>query len=399
MTQIHFNRVEEAITDLKNGKVIIVCDDISRENEGDFVALAENVSPEIINFMITNGKGLLCTPITKEIAKHLDLHNMSHNNTDNFSTAFTISIDHKSNSTGISAHDRARTIQEMIDPKARPSDFRRPGHVFPLVAKDYGVLERAGHTEAAVDLAKLCNKLPAGVICEIVNYDGTMARRDDLMVVAQKFNLKIITITDIINYRKCHDKLVKFETFAELPTKFGHFTMYGYSNMIDNSDIAVILKGNPKDFDTPFVRIHSECLTGDIFHSLRCDCGDQLEIALQTIEKEEQGIIIYLRQEGRGIGLINKLKAYVLQEKGYDTAQANVALGFAEDLREYFVASQILKDLNISKIRLATNNPHKIKELEQYGINIVDRIAIKSKPHKENIKYLQTKIDKFGHLT
>ncbi|MFN8771135.1 MAG: bifunctional 3,4-dihydroxy-2-butanone-4-phosphate synthase/GTP cyclohydrolase II [Neisseriaceae bacterium] len=398
MIKLHFNTIEEAISDLKEGKIIVICDDENRENEGDFVTLAENVTPETINFMITHGKGLLCTPISQEIANKLDLNLMTAKNTDNFSTAFTISIDHKTNSTGISAKDRCDTIKEIIKQSSKPEDFRRPGHIFPLIAKKNGVIERPGHTEATIDLARLCGKTEAGLLCEIVNPDGKMARRDDLILIAQKFGLKIITIKDLIEYRKHHDKFIKLEATTSLPTKFGNFRAYGYSNVIDGTHITVIIKGDPKNFNIPFVRIHSECLTGDVFHSLRCDCGEQLEMSLNTIEQEGQGIIIYLEQEGRGIGLINKLKAYELQENGYDTFDANVKLGFAADLREYFIAAQILKDLGIIKIKLATNNPHKIEELERYGITIVDRIAVSTHPHKHNAQYLQTKIKKFGHI-
>jgi 3,4-dihydroxy 2-butanone 4-phosphate synthase/GTP cyclohydrolase II len=399
MKQSTFNNITEAINDLKMGKIIVICDDESRENEGDFVALAEHTTPEMVNFMITQGRGLLCMPIAQELAQKLNLTSMSHQNTDNFNTAFTISVDHITNSTGISANDRFITIKEIINPQSKASDFRRPGHLFPLIAKPNGVLERPGHTEATVDLAKLCNSESAGIICEIMNPDGTMAKRDNLIEIAIKFNLKIITINDLINYRKYHDKLIKHEITTPLPTKLGNFNIYGYSNILNNEDIVVIVKNDPSQYtSTPFVRIHSECLTGDVFHSLRCDCGEQLEIALKTIEAEGQGVIIYMRQEGRGIGLINKLKAYGLQQNGYDTFDANIKLGFAADLREYFLAAQVLKDLDMTIINLATNNPHKIEELEKYGITIKNRIAIAPESHSSNVRYLETKIKKFGHL-
>ncbi len=398
MKQTTFNTIPEAISALQMGEIIIVCDDEHRENEGDFVALAEHVTPTIVNFMITHGRGLLCMPISQEIATKFNLNHMVHQNTDNFSTAFTISVDHKTNTTGISALDRYTTIKELINSESTINDFRRPGHIFPLIAKTQGILERKGHTEATVDLAKLCGSNHAGVICEIINADGTMARRDNLIGLAKKFGLKIITIKDLIHYRKCNDKLVTCEATATLPTKFGNFSIYGYSNILDKEEIAVIVKGNPKEFVEPFVRIHSECLTGDAFHSLRCDCGEQLEMSLNTLETENQGLVIYLPQEGRGIGLINKLKAYKLQQQGFDTFDANIELGFEADGREYFIAAQILKDLEINTIRLATNNPQKIRELEQFGITVKNRISVKSESHMHNVNYLETKIKKFGHL-
>lgn len=398
MQKTIFNTIPDAINSLKMGQVIIICDDENRENEGDFVALSEHVTPEMINFMITHGRGLLCMPISSEIADKFKLIPMVTQNTDNFATAFTVSVDHKTNSTGISAFDRYTTIKEFNNPEATHNDFRRPGHIFPLTAKAHGVLERAGHTEATVDLARLCGSNPVGIICEIINEDGTMSRRDQLIKIAKQFNLKIITIKDLIHYRKCNDKLVTCEAITNLPTKFGNFSIYGYASIIDKKEIAVIVKGNPKNFVEPFVRVHSECLTGDAFHSLRCDCGEQLEMSLKTLEAENQGLIIYLPQEGRGIGLINKLKAYELQQNGFDTFDANIELGFEADGREYFVATQILKDLNINTVRLATNNPHKINELEKFGIVVKNRISVKPTSHAHNINYLETKIKKFGHL-
>ena len=399
--QNYFNTITEAITDLKQGKIIIVCDDENRENEGDFVVLAEFATPDIVNFMITHGRGLLCVPLSNEYATRLNLAPMTTINTDNLGTAFTISIDHKSNSTGISADDRATTIAKVIDSNSIASDFRQPGHIFPLIAKSKGVLERPGHTEATVDLARLCNSSPAGVICEIMNADGTMARVDDLFKIAKQFNLKMITIKDLIHYRKSFDTLVTREVVADLPTTFGKFNIYGYSNIIDKKEHLAIVKGNVQsimDTQAPLVRIHSECLTGDVFHSLRCDCGEQLQASLNAIELDGCGIIIYLRQEGRGIGLINKLRAYKLQQNGLDTVQANLELGFLDDMREYYFAAQILRDLNCTNIRLITNNPDKINELESYGITVVKRIGLESTKNTENINYLTTKIEKLGHL-
>lgn len=392
-----FNTINEAINDLKQGKIIIVCDDENRENEGDFVAIAEYVTPEMVNFIITHGRGLLCTPIDTNIAAQLELNPMVADNTDNFGTAFTASIDHINTSTGISAFDRYTTIKELTNHGSQSTDFRRPGHIFPLVAKDNGVLVRPGHTEAVIDLAKLCGCKPVGILCEIINADGSMARRDELLLIAKQFDLKIITIKDLIHYRKKHDQLIIREVEAKLPTKFGNFNILGYTNCLNTEEIAVITKGDIHKAP-PFVRIHSECLTGDVFHSLRCDCGEQLDQAMQYIEQEQAGVIIYLRQEGRGIGLINKLQAYKLQQAGMDTFDANVELGFAPDMREFFLAAQILKDLGIHTIKLATNNPEKIREIESYGIKIAQRIAIKTTVHPENHSYLQTKSEKFGHL-
>jgi 3,4-dihydroxy 2-butanone 4-phosphate synthase/GTP cyclohydrolase II len=393
-----FNTIPEAIAELKLGRIIIVCDDEDRENEGDFVALAETITPTTVNFMITHGKGLLCMPITQEIASKLNLNQMVNINTDNYSTAFTVSIDHCLVKTGISAYERCDTIKHIINPNAKNTDFKYPGHIFPLIAKNNGVLERVGHTEATVDLARLCNMESAGVICEIINPDGSMARRDELIKIAQTFNLKIITIKDLVHYRKCHDKLVQRAAEALLPTKFGDFSIYGYSNIFDNKEHVAIIKGDLKSNETPMVRIHSECLTGDVFHSLRCDCGEQLEFAMQLIEDAGCGVIIYLRQEGRGIGLINKLQAYKLQQDGYDTFDANIELGFDADMRTYVIAAQILKDLELSQINLCTNNPAKITELETYGIQVVKRIPIKMLENSQNKKYLDTKKIKFGHL-
>jgi 3,4-dihydroxy 2-butanone 4-phosphate synthase/GTP cyclohydrolase II len=393
-----FDTIDRALEDLKQGKVVIVCDDEKRENEGDFIALAETITPEVINFMITHGRGLVCMPIDEAYALKLDLPVMAKNNTDNFRTAFTVSIDHISNSTGISAFDRATTVRMALDDTAKASDFRRPGHIFPLIAKPGGVLKRHGHTEAMVDLAKLCGSKPAGVICEIINEDGTMARRDDLFKLAKSANLAIITVTELIEYRKAHDILITREAEARLPTKLGNFKITGYSNKLDGYEHVAITKGNLTKLKAPLVRIHSECLTGDVFHSLRCDCGEQLEMALNLIQHEKIGAVIYLRQEGRGIGLLNKLKAYELQEKGLDTVEANLKLGFADDMREYFLAAQILRDLGVEAVQLMTNNPQKVAALERYGIKVIKRVSLKTKSHAANKEYLQTKITKFGHL-
>ncbi|MCP1188712.1 bifunctional 3,4-dihydroxy-2-butanone-4-phosphate synthase/GTP cyclohydrolase II [Priestia flexa] len=393
-----FHTVEEAIDDLKKGKVVIVCDDEDRENEGDFISLAETTTPEIVNFMATHGRGLICTPITEEVAAKLELHPMVTTNTDMHGTAFTVSVDHVSTTTGISAHERSATIQALIDDKAKATDFRRPGHVFPLIAKKGGVLRRAGHTEAAVDLALLAGGNPAGVICEIMKEDGTMARVADLAVIAEQFDLKMITIKDLIAYRRKHDELVKREVEIQLPTAFGDFKAIGYTNKIDDKEHVAIVKGKINPEEPVLVRVHSECLTGDIFGSKRCDCGPQLHAALSKIEEEQSGILLYMRQEGRGIGLINKLKAYELQEQGYDTVEANEKLGFADDLREYGIGAQILKDLGVKKMKLLTNNPRKITGLKGYDLEVVERLPIEMPKEAENEKYLNTKATKLGHL-
>ncbi|AQX55405.1 bifunctional 3,4-dihydroxy-2-butanone-4-phosphate synthase/GTP cyclohydrolase II [Priestia flexa] len=393
-----FHTVEEAIDDLKKGKVVIVCDDEDRENEGDFISLAETTTPEIVNFMATHGRGLICTPITEEVAAKLELHPMVTTNTDMHGTAFTVSVDHVSTTTGISAHERSATIQALIDDKAKATDFRKPGHVFPLIAKKGGVLRRAGHTEAAVDLALLAGGKPAGVICEIMKEDGTMARVADLAVIAEQFDLKMITIKDLIAYRRKHDELVKREVEIQLPTAFGDFKAIGYTNKIDDKEHVAIVKGKINPEEPVLVRVHSECLTGDIFGSKRCDCGPQLHAALSKIEEEQSGILLYMRQEGRGIGLINKLKAYELQEQGYDTVEANEKLGFADDLREYGIGAQILKDLGVKKMKLLTNNPRKITGLKGYDLEVVERLPIEMPKEAENEKYLNTKATKLGHL-
>ncbi|OGI01120.1 MAG: bifunctional 3,4-dihydroxy-2-butanone 4-phosphate synthase/GTP cyclohydrolase II [Candidatus Melainabacteria bacterium GWF2_37_15] len=398
------NTVEEAIQDIKDGKMVIVADNEDRENEGDLVCAAEKITPEIINFMIKEARGLICVPLTSERAKELNLNQMVHENTESHGTAFTVSVDASAIfgvTTGISAHDRAMTIKVLVDANSRPSDLRRPGHIFPLEAKKGGVLNRVGQTEASVDLARLAGLYPAGVICEIIKEDGTMARRDDLVKFAKKHDLKFITVAQLIKYRLRKERFVKRVIKAQLPTAFGDFDIYGYLNLLDNSEHVALVKGDPEEFsnDTPLVRMHSECLTGDIFHSLRCDCGDQLCNALEFIQKEGKGALVYIKtHEGRGIGILNKLKAYVLQEQGQDTVEANLSLGFEPDLRDYGVGAQILLDLGIKKFRLITNNPKKIIGLEGYDLEIVDRVELPVCKNKHNEKYLNTKRDKMEHL-
>ncbi|MGH0945275.1 bifunctional 3,4-dihydroxy-2-butanone-4-phosphate synthase/GTP cyclohydrolase II [Bacillus mycoides] len=394
-----FHHIEEALKDLKKGKVIIVCDDQNRENEGDFIALAECITPETINFMITHGRGLVCVPITQQYAERLQLEPMVSHNTDTHLTAFTVSIDHISTTTGISAHERAMTIRKLLDPTSKGTDFKRPGHIFPLIANAGGTLCRAGHTEAAVDLAKLCGAEPVGVICEIINKNGTMARVPELMQYAKQFDLKMITIEDLISYRRHHETLITREVEITLPTDVGTFHAIGYSNVLDTKEHIALVKGDISTVCKPvLVRVHSECLTGDVFGSCRCDCGPQLHAALTQIEREGKGVLLYMRQEGRGIGLLNKLKAYKLQERGLDTVEANEKLGFPADLRDYGISAQILKDLGIYQLRLLTNNPNKIAGLQEYDLKVVERVSLQVPTTEENKTYLKTKVKKLGHL-
>ncbi|HSP23501.1 MAG TPA: bifunctional 3,4-dihydroxy-2-butanone-4-phosphate synthase/GTP cyclohydrolase II [Planococcus sp. (in: firmicutes)] len=393
-----FYTVEEAVHDLKNGKAIIVIDDENRENEGDFIALAEFATPEIVNLMATEGRGLICVPVEETIAKQLKIGLMTDNNTDEYGTAFTISVDHHDTTTGISAFERSHTIMSLLDPAAKPSDFKRPGHIFPLIAKKGGVLRRAGHTEAAVDLAKLAGSAPAGVICEIMNADGTMARVDDLQEVAKRLGMGILTIQDLIAYKRKNEKLIKREVEVQLPTDYGDFRAVGYTEVLTGQDHVALVKGEIDPESPVLVRVHSECLTGDVFGSHKCDCGTQLHAALNQINEAGAGVLLYMRQEGRGIGLINKLKAYELQEQGYDTVEANQKLGFADDLRDYGIGAQILRDLGVRKMKLLTNNPRKIAGIGGYGLEVVERLQIEMPTNKDNEAYMKTKKSKLGHL-
>jgi 3,4-dihydroxy 2-butanone 4-phosphate synthase / GTP cyclohydrolase II len=393
-----FHSIEEAVADLKAGKIVIVVDDEDRENEGDFVALAEGITAESINFMVTHGRGLVCTPISEEIALKLDLSPMVAANTDSHGTAFTISVDHISTTTGISAQERAATVRELVNKDSVPSDFKRPGHIFPLIGKKGGVLRRAGHTEAAIDLAKMAGSKSAGVICEIMKEDGTMARVPELVELAKQHNMKLITIKDLITYRNKTEQMVKREVEINLPTEYGDFKAVGFSNILDNKEHVALVKGDIRNGEPVLVRVHSECLTGDVFGSNRCDCGPQLHAALTHIEKEGRGVLLYMRQEGRGIGLINKMKAYKLQEEGLDTVEANEQLGFAPDLRDYGIGAQILKELGIDKMKLLTNNPRKIAGLKGYDLEVTERIALQMPHNESNEDYLKTKKSKLGHM-
>ncbi len=400
MDKIKLNTIDEALLDLKKGKVIIVVDDEDRENEGDFITTAENATPEVVNFMATHGRGLICTAITQQKAKELQLDMMVPANTALHQTAFTVSIDLLGHgcTTGISASDRSKTINALIDDNFKASDFGRPGHIFPLIAKDGGVLRRTGHTEATVDLARLAGSKPCGALVEIMNEDGTMARLPDLLKIAQKFDLKIISIEDLITYRLAKDSNIVEEVEVKMPTNWGNFNLKAFSTKIDNLEHLALVKGEWKKDEPILVRVHSSCVTGDIFGSCRCDCGPQLQKAMQMVEKEGKGIILYMNQEGRGIGLLNKLKAYKLQEQGKDTVEANIELGFKMDERDYGVGAQILRALGASKIKLMTNNPKKRAGLIGYGLEIVDNIPIIIEPNEHNLKYLETKKNKMGHL-
>lgn len=401
MSEIKFNTIEEAIEDFRRGIPVIVADDEDRENEGDVIVPAQFANAEIINFLISKCKGVLCLALTREKAEKLELSEMVSHNTDPKGTAFTQSIDAVKKygvTTGVSAFDRAKTIEVAIANDAVASDLSRPGHVFPLIARAGGVLERVGHTEASVDLARLAGLNPCAVICEIVNEDGTMARRDDLVKFSQKHNLKFITVAQLIEYRLKKEMFMKREAVANLPSDFGDFKVYGYINQINGVDQVAIVKDDGTD-KIPLVRVHSECLTGDIFHSRRCDCQNQLETALKLINDYGKGALIYMRgHEGRGIGLVNKIKAYALQEKGQDTVEANISLGFLPDLRNYGIGAQILRDLGYTKFKLITNNPTKIVALKGYGLEVVERVALKSHLNKYNEKYMHTKVDKMEHL-
>lgn len=396
-----FDNVEAAIEDIRQGRMVIVADDEDRENEGDLVCAAAAVTPEIINFMITHGRGLVCLALTAERADELELRPMSDINTEAHQTAFTVTVDAAARfgvTTGISAADRAKTIQVCVDPQSRPADLRRPGHINPLRAQPGGVLRRVGQTEASVDLARLAGLPPAGVICEILNDDGTMARREELDRFAREHSMRFITVADLVAYRLKRERLVHRAAEAPIPTRYGDWKMIAFSNDVDGMDHIAFIKGDVEGEENVLVRMHSECLSGDVFHSMRCDCGEQLENAMQIISEEGKGVIVYLRQEGRGIGLVHKLKAYALQDNGLDTVQANEALGFRADLRDYGIGAQILIDLGLSSIRILTNNPKKIVGLEGYGLSVAEQVPLRIQPNVHNQRYLKSKRDKMGHL-